>query len=74
MGCSYYKGGGMTPYFESFSAFIKMGGHGFYVWLCYAIVLFAVLFGVYYAKAERKRIIKRLAINQARKQKRSNHE
>lgn len=57
----------MTPHFESFADFIKMGGHGFYVWLCYALVFGAVLFGVWYAKTERTRTLKRLSINQARK-------
>lgn len=57
----------MTPYFENFSDFIQMGGHGFYVWLCYALVFGSVLFGIFYSKAERKRTIKRLANNQARK-------
>ncbi|MDO4251317.1 MAG: heme exporter protein CcmD [Moraxella sp.] len=60
----------MTPYFDSVSALVEMGGHGFYVWLCYALVFGAIVLGVYYAKAERKRTLKRLAINQARKQKR----
>lgn len=60
----------MTPHFESFSEFIQMGGHGFYVWLCYALVFGSVLFGLWYAKSERTRTLKRLARNQARKQQR----
>jgi heme exporter protein D len=26
-------------YFNSFQEFIEMGGHAFYVWLCYGIVI-----------------------------------
>ncbi|MGB0496092.1 MAG: heme exporter protein CcmD [Kangiellaceae bacterium] len=37
-------------YFESFDAFIEMGGHGFYVWLCYALVL-VFLLGYYVISA-----------------------
>ena len=31
-------------YFDSFSDFFAMGGHGFYVWISYAIVLLSLLF------------------------------
>lgn len=39
-------------YFQSFKEFIEMGGHGFYVWLCYAIVLSVLSF--YYVYSKRK--------------------
>lgn len=29
--------------FDSFTNFLEMGGHGFYVWLCYAIVIVALV-------------------------------
>ena len=29
--------------FESFAEFIAMGGHGFYVWLAYAVALLALV-------------------------------
>lgn len=68
----------MTPYFDSFSAFLAMDGHGFYVWTCYALVFGSVLFGVIYTRLERKKTLKRLAINQARQTQRQaigeNHE
>lgn len=30
-------------YFDSFSEFIAMGGHGFYVWLAYGVTGFALI-------------------------------
>lgn len=55
----------MTPYFSSFGEFLQMGGHGFYVWLCYAIV-FVSLFGlVVFARQERTKVIARLSRQQA---------
>ena len=42
-------------YFESFADFIDMGGHGFYVWLCYAIVLGSLIIQLVYAKGGVKR-------------------
>lgn len=50
----------MTPYFKTFGDFLAMGGHGFYVWLCYAITFLAVLGLIIYAKNERKRTLQRL--------------
>lgn len=57
----------MTPQFENIESFLAMGGHGFYVWACYGLVAFAVIFGVGYVKSERKRAIKQLNTNYARK-------
>jgi len=37
-------------YFQSFQEFIHMGGHGFYVWLCYGVVLFALVGYFVYSK------------------------
>ncbi|MCB1614743.1 MAG: heme exporter protein CcmD [Pseudomonadales bacterium] len=31
-------------YFESFSAFIAMGGHGFYVWSAYLLSMLLLVF------------------------------
>ncbi|MDO4894563.1 heme exporter protein CcmD [Moraxella sp.] len=50
----------MTPYFQSIQAFLAMGGHGFYVWLCYAIVFVAVLALIMYARIERRQVLARL--------------
>ena len=33
-------------FFDSFSDFIAMGGHGLYVWLAYGIALVVVLFNI----------------------------
>ena len=30
-------------YFKSFAEFVHMGGHAFYVWLCYGIVAVALV-------------------------------
>lgn len=57
----------MTPYFDSFSEFMQMGGHGFYVWLCWGIVLMTVALGVAYIKNERKKTLNALKIAQKRK-------
>lgn len=51
----------MKPYFHSFNEFIIMGGHGWYVWLCYGITLFAVLGLIVYIKNERNRTIHKLS-------------
>ncbi len=37
-------------YFETFEAFIEMGGHGFYIWLCYALVSISLI-GYYFISA-----------------------
>lgn len=50
----------MTPYFKTFGDFLAMGGHGFYVWLCYAITFLAVLGLIIYAKNERKQTLNKL--------------
>lgn len=57
----------MTPYFNNFHDFIQMGEHGFYVWLCWGLVLGSVFIGVILIKDERKKLIKELKIAQARK-------
>ncbi len=38
-------------YFETFEAFIEMGGHGFYIWLCYALVSISLI-GYYFISAK----------------------
>lgn len=58
----------MTPYFKNFSDFLAMGGHGFYVWLCWGLVVFAVLFGILYIKHERQQTYKKITLIQARQQ------
>lgn len=41
-------------YFHSFKEFIDMGGHGFYVWLSYAVVLVALMAYFVYSKQSAK--------------------
>lgn len=38
--------------FDSFSAFLSMGGYGFYVWLSYGISLLAIGFLIWQSKRE----------------------
>jgi len=49
-------------YFHNFEEFIEMGGHGFYVWLAYAVVLFALVAYFVYsnrsAKSYQKNLVK----------------
>ena len=33
----------MTPFFQTWQEFFNMGGYGFYVWLCYAITVVALI-------------------------------
>lgn len=58
----------MTPYFETLAEFMAMGGYGFYVWLCWGMVVSSVLFGTVYSRLQRKRLIKQLKLNQQLKQ------
>lgn len=55
----------MTPYFKAFGDFLAMGGHGFYVWLCYAMTFLAVIGLIIYAKNERKQTLDKLGRQQA---------
>ncbi len=45
-------------YFDSFSEFIAMGEHGFYVWLAYGVTLTALLGLVGWLKLKRSSIMK----------------
>ncbi|RRJ84413.1 heme exporter protein CcmD [Aestuariirhabdus litorea] len=44
-------------YFDSFASFIEMGGHGPYVWVCYAITALVVIFNVWSPLRIRKSFI-----------------
>lgn len=47
--------------FDSFDAFLAMGGHGPYVWACY-FVFFALSFVIIqWSRAQRKAAVRRLA-------------
>jgi heme exporter protein D len=43
--------------FESFEAFLAMGGHGFYVWLSYALAAAVVCFNIVAPLRRRRRFL-----------------
>ncbi|MGI9286738.1 MAG: heme exporter protein CcmD [Pseudomonadales bacterium] len=45
-------------YFDSFAAFVHMDGHGFYVWLAYAVALIVVLGLLLVPGMQKKRFIR----------------
>ena len=51
----------MTLYFDNFSDFIAMGGHGSFVWLCYIIVFVSIFALIIHAKRERQATLAKLA-------------
>lgn len=55
--------------FSSFSEFIAMGGHGFYVWLSYGVSLALLLGLLITSLSANKRIIKQIQQRQQREQK-----
>ena len=55
--------------FDSFSAFIAMGGYGFYVWLSFGACAFMLLLLILESNAGHKKIIKQIAQRQKREQK-----
>lgn len=61
--------------FDSIGAFLAMGGHGAYVWSCWAIVLGCVLLGIITLKTQRTKtkqaISQHIAHTKARKQHKS---
>ena len=44
--------------FESFSAFLKMGEHGLYVWLAYGLATIVVLFNILGPRHLAKQLVK----------------
>ena len=53
-------------YFDSLSDFINMGGHGLYVWSCYAITLLLMAASIVLPWFNLKRIRKQLSRQFAR--------
>ena len=53
----------MTFQFESISAFLAMGGYGFYVWLSYGVTIAAMGILIWLSRREQKAIL-----NQAKKE------
>ena len=44
-------------YFDSFSAFIDMGGHGFYVWIAYASFVLIFVWNLVTIKLRRRKVV-----------------
>ncbi|WP_159818243.1 heme exporter protein CcmD [Colwellia sp. 20A7] len=55
--------------FDSFSAFLEMGGYGFYVWLSFGISAVLILALIYNSIYGHKQVIKNIAIRQQRENK-----
>ena len=53
-------------YFQTFSDFLHMGGHGWYVWLCWGFVIASIVIGVLYVRLERQKLLKKFAQNARR--------
>jgi heme exporter protein D len=51
--------------FDSFHAFIAMGGHGPYVWACYVVFLALSLVLIQWSRTQRRAVLQRLARRQA---------
>ncbi|MFH7565572.1 heme exporter protein CcmD [Oceanimonas smirnovii] len=52
--------------FDSWSAFLAMGGYGFYVWLSFAVTLLALLGLVMATINTKKRLLREVSQKQAR--------
>lgn len=65
----------MNLQFNTFNEFLAMGGHGAFVWACYGLVGFFVVFGVWYVRHERQKFFKQFKQQQARQavRKKTNH-
>jgi heme exporter protein D len=58
----------MTLQFDSFSAFLDMGGYGFFVWLSFAVTLVAMV-GIWFeSRKARQQVVRQILQEQARKQ------
>jgi heme exporter protein D len=55
--------------FESFSAFLDMGGYGFYVWLSFGISTALIFALIISSLMGHKQVIKNIAIRQQRESK-----
>ena len=55
--------------FDSFSAFIDMGGYGFYVWLSYGVAVTLLLILILSSVTGHKQVIKNIAQNKQREDK-----
>jgi len=55
--------------FDSFSAFIDMGGYGFYVWLSYGVTTALLLILILGSMTRHKQVIKNIAQRKQREDK-----
>ena len=55
--------------FDSFSAFIDMGGYGFYVWLSYGVATALLLILIFSSVTGHKQVIKNIAQRKQREDK-----
>jgi heme exporter protein D len=55
--------------FDSFSAFIDMGGYGFYVWLSYGVAVTLLLILILSSVTGHKQVIKNIAQHKQREDK-----
>lgn len=51
--------------FDSFDAFLAMGGHGPYVWACYIVFFVLSLVLILWSRQQRRAVLRRLAHRQA---------
>ena len=54
-------------HFDSFSAFLEMGGYGFFVWLSYGVSLLVVVVFIIYVKLDKRKLIAEVRAEEARK-------
>jgi len=55
--------------FDSFSAFLAMGGYGFYVWLSYGVTALLLVILLINSKSQNKAVIKHIIARQKRENK-----
>ena len=55
--------------FDSFSAFLAMGGYGFYVWLSYGVSALLLIILVMASMSQKKSVIDHIRARQNREQK-----
>ena len=54
-------------HFDSFSAFLDMGGYGFFVWLSYGVSLLVVVAFIIYIKLDKRKLITEIRAQAGRK-------
>jgi heme exporter protein D len=59
--------------FESFSAFLAMGGHGPYVWSCYVLTLAVLLFNGLAPGRRQRRFLREQGARQRRQEQPQEH-